>query len=242
MGQVGQHLHRQALAAVHAVGKVGQLAHLPARFPLGNAAGRHPAKARRGKAQHAADDAKHIVGGVHSVVRARHQDAAALSSRHHNVAQSSRRNNAQPDEAAQCPQPEKHRKDDAHSQQSHARAVTLLGAFPQLFHRGQLRARCKEISGPLGHPGVLLCRAAVGMGLPLALVVAVPGLPHGLARLRDAVIGRMNSGLAHIKGPVADVHAPAFKAVGKGIGHGVAKGAQLLFQLLLHLFSLVFLC
>lgn len=81
------------------------------------------------------------LGGVHGVVRARHQDAAALSSRHHNVAQSSRRNNAQPDEAAQCPQPEKHRKDDAHSQQSHARAVTLLGAFPQLFHRGQLRAR-----------------------------------------------------------------------------------------------------
>ena len=29
--------------------------------------------------------------------------------------------------------------------------------------------------------------------------------------------------------------------MGKGIGHGVAKGAQLLFQLLLHLFSLVFL-
>ena len=80
------------------------------------------------------------------------------------------------------------------------------------------------------------------MGLPLALVVAVPGLPHGLARLRDAVIGCMNSGLAHIPRTVADVHAPALKAVGKGIGHGVAKGAQLLFQLLLHLFSLVFLC
>ena len=80
MGQVGQHLHRQALAAVHAVGKIGQLAHLPARFPLGNAAGRHPAKARRCKAQHAADDAKHVVGGVHNVVRARYLDAAALSS------------------------------------------------------------------------------------------------------------------------------------------------------------------
>jgi len=52
----------------------------------------------------------------------------------------------------------------------------------------------------------------------------------------------MNSGLAHIPRTVADVHAPALKAVGKGIGHGVAKGAQLLFQLLLHLFSLVFLC
>ena len=77
------------------------------------------------------------------------------------------------------------------------------------------------------------------MGLPLALVVAVPGLPHGLARLRDAVIGRMNSGLAHIKGPVADVHTFSLKAVGKGIGHGVAKGAQLVFQLLLYLSAFV---
>ena len=52
----------------------------------------------------------------------------------------------------------------------------------------------------------------------------------------------MDCRLAHIPGSVADVHAFSLKAVGKGIGHGVAKGAQLLFQLLLHLFSLVFLC
>ena len=45
----------------------------------------------------------------------------------------------------------------------------------------------------------------------------------------------MNSCLAHIPRPVTDVHAPALKAVGKGIGHGIAKGAQLIFQLLLHL-------
>ena len=85
---------------VHAVGVVGKLAHLSARLHPGCTTGRHPAKARRGKAQHAADDAQHVVGGVHNVVRARHQDAAALSSRHHNVTQSSRRNSAQPDEAA----------------------------------------------------------------------------------------------------------------------------------------------
>ena len=77
---------------VHAVGVVGKLVHLSARLHPGCTTGRHPAKARRGKAQHAADDAQHVVGGVHNVVRARHQDAAALSSRHHNVTQSSRRN------------------------------------------------------------------------------------------------------------------------------------------------------
>ena len=239
MGQVGQHLHRQALAAVHAVGKVGQLAHLPARFPLGNAAGRHPAKAGRDKSQCTADDAQCVVSRIGKQIRALHQHGAIL---YDHIGDNARRNEAQRRQAAHCAQPEKHRKDDAHRQQRAACAVPLFGAFPQLFHRGQLRARCKEISGPLGHPGVLLCRAAIGMGLPLALVVAVPGLPHGLARLRDAVIGRMNSSLAHTKGPVADVHTPALKAMGKGIGHGVAKGAQLLFQLLLHLFSLVFLC
>ena len=45
----------------------------------------------------------------------------------------------------------------------------------------------------------------------------------------------MDSGFAHIKGAVTDVHTPALKAVGKGIGHGVAKGAQLVLQLLLYL-------
>ena len=44
---------------------------------------------------------------------------------------------------------------------------------------------------------------------------------------------------AHIVGAVADVHAPALKAMGKGVGHGVAKGAQLVLQFLLHLTALV---
>ena len=50
----------------------------------------------------------------------------------------------------------------------------------------------------------------------------------------------MDSRFAHIVGAVSDVHAPALKAVGKGIGHGIAKGPQLIFQLLLHLPALVF--
>ena len=45
----------------------------------------------------------------------------------------------------------------------------------------------------------------------------------------------MDSGFAHIKGAVTDIHAPALKAVGTGIGHGVTKGAQLVLQLLLYL-------
>ena len=45
----------------------------------------------------------------------------------------------------------------------------------------------------------------------------------------------MDSGFAHIPRPVTDVHAPALKAVGKGIGHGVAKSTQLVLQLLLYL-------
>ena len=49
----------------------------------------------------------------------------------------------------------------------------------------------------------------------------------------------MNSGLAYIKGAVADVHAPALKAVAERVGHGIAKLPQLALQLLLHLFSLV---
>ena len=49
----------------------------------------------------------------------------------------------------------------------------------------------------------------------------------------------MDGCFSHIPGPVADVHAPALKAMGKGVGHGVAKGAQLVLQLLLHLTALV---
>ena len=64
-------------------------------------------------------------------------------------------------------------------------------------------------------------------------------LPEGLCRLPDAVVGCMDGGLAHIPRPVADVHAPALKAVGKSIGYGVAKGAQLILQLLLYLSAFV---
>ena len=116
---------------VHAVGVVGKLAHLSARLHPGCTTGRHPAKARRGKAQHAADDAQHVVGGVHNVVRARHQDAAALSSRHHNVTQGSRRNSAQPDEAAQRPQPEDHHEGDAHGQQGCTAVLALFAVCTQ---------------------------------------------------------------------------------------------------------------
>ena len=239
VGQVGQHRNRQALMVVHAVGVVGKLAHLSARLHPGCTTGRHPAKARRGKAQHAADDAQHVVGGVHNVVRARHQDAAALSSRHHNVTQSSRRNSAQPDEAAQRPQPEDHRKGDAHSQQGAACAMAFLGADTDTFHRGRLRF-CKDLPEPAGHPGGIGIRSTFAERL-LCIPVGITSapLPEGLCGLSDTVVGCMDSGLAHIPRPVADVHAPALKAVGKGIGHGVAKGAQLVFQLLLHLSAFV---
>ena len=220
---------------VHAVGVVGKLAHLSARLHPGCTTGRHPAKARRGKAQHAADDAQHVVGGVHNVVRARHQDAAALSSRHHNVTQSSRRNSAQPDETAQRPQPEDHRKGDAHSQQGAACAMAFFCADTDTFHRGRLRL-CKDLPEPAGHPGGVGIRSTFVRGLlcvPIGITSAP--LPESFCGLPDAVVGCMNSCLAHIPRPVTDVHAPALKAVGKGIGHGVAKGAQLVFQLLLYL-------
>ena len=220
---------------VHAVGVVGKLAHLSARLHPGCTTGRHPAKARRGKAQHAADDAQHVVDGVHNVVRARHQDAAALSSRHHNVTQSSRRNSAQPDEAAQRPQPEDHRKGDAHRQQSTACAVPFFCADAYVFHRGRLRL-CKDLPEPAGHSGDISIRSIFAEGLlcvPIGITSAP--LPESFCGLPDAVVGCMDGGLTYIPRPVADVHAPALKAVGKGIGHGVAKGAQLVFQLLLYL-------
>ena len=219
---------------VHAVGVVGKLAYLSARLHPGCTTGRHPAKARRGKAQHAADDAQHVVGGVHNVVRARHQDAAALSSRHHNVTQSSRRNSAQPDEAAQRPQPEDHRKGDAHRQQSAAGAMAFFCADTDAFHRGRLWL-CKDLPEPAGHPGGVGIRSTFAERLLcISVGIASTPLPEGLCRLPDAVVGCMDGCLAHIPRPVADVHAPALKAVGKGIGHGVAKGAQLVFQLLLY--------
>lgn len=49
----------------------------------------------------------------------------------------------------------------------------------------------------------------------------------------------MHRCLAHTVGPVANIHAPALKAVGKSVRYGVAKGAQLAFQLLLHPAALV---
>ena len=130
---------------VHTVGVVGKLAHLPARLHPGCTTGRHPAKARRGKAQHAADDAQHVVGGVHNVVRARHQDAAALSSRHHNVTQSSRRNSAQPNEAAQRPQPKDHGERDAHHQQGHTGVGALFAVGTQKLHRGLFVFQAKDM-------------------------------------------------------------------------------------------------
>ena len=232
--EVGQHPNRKALVVVGGIRKIGELPQLLSSFHPGGTTGRHPAKARRGKAQHTADDAKHVVGGVHNVVRARHQDAAVLSSRHHNVAQSSRRNNAQPDEAAQRPQPKDHHEGDAHGQQGCTTVLALFAVCTQQVYGGLLPFQAKDLSGPLGHPA-----RVPGPGFLCLLLGFVVFVPEGFSRFRDAEVGRMDGCFSHIPGPVTDVHAPALKAMGKGVGHGVAKGAQLVLQLLLHLTALV---
>ena len=234
--EVGQHPNRKALVVVGGVRKVGELPQLLPGLHPGRTAGRHPAKARRGKGQHAADDAQRVVGGVHEGVRARHQHTAVLHSRHHNV----RRHNAQPNEAAQRSQPEDHHEGDAHGQQGCTAVLALFAVRTQQVYGGLLPFQAKNLPGPLGHPGGIGIRSAFVRGL---LCIPVGGasvpLPESLCGLPDAVVGCMDGGLAHIPRPVADVHAPALKAMGKGVGHGVAKGAQLVLQLLLHLTALV---
>ena len=237
VGQVCQHLHRKPLLYVQLFGCICKRPQLFRSRKAACTSGDHRAKARRGKAQHAADDAQHVVGCVHNVVRARHQDAAALSRRHYNVTQSSRRNSAQPDEAAQRPQPEDHCKGDAHRQQSAACAMAFFCADTDTFHRGRLRL-CKDLPEPVGHTGGVGSTFAERL-LCIPVGITSAPLPESLCGLSDAVVGCMDGGLAHIPRPVTDVHAPALKAVGKGIGHGVAKGAQLVFQLLLHLTALI---
>ena len=117
--------------------------------------------------------------------------------------------------------------------------MAFFGADADAFHRGRLRF-CKDLPEPAGHPGGVGIRSTFAEGL-LCIPVGITSapLPEGLCGLSDTVVGCMDSGFAHIPRPVADVHAPAFKAVGKGIGHGVAKGAQLVFQLLLYLSAFV---
>ena len=117
--------------------------------------------------------------------------------------------------------------------------MAFFCADTDAFHRGRLRL-CKDLPEPAGHPGGVGIRSTFAEGL-LCIPVGITSapLPEGLCGLPDAVVSCMDSGFAHIPRPVTDVHAPALKAVGKGIGHGVAKGAQLVLQLLLHLTALV---
>ena len=229
--EVGQHPDRKALVVVGGIRKIGELPQLLSGFHPGGTTGRHPAKARRGKGQRAADDAQRVVGGVHNVVRARHQHTAVLRSRHHNV----RRHNAQPNEAAQRPQPEDHHEGDAHGQQGCTAVLALFAVCTQQVYGGLLPFQAKNLSGPLGHPARVprpgfLC-------LLLGFVVFVPAVPEGFSRFRDAEVGRMDGCFSHIPGPVADLHAPALKAIAERIGHGVAKLTQLVFQFPLHLLA-----
>ena len=230
MGQVGQHLHRQAVLIVLALGGIGQQPQLFGGRQPGGTGGDHRAKAAGDKGQHIARDLQHRRG---------HRSAGgkgighALRGRGHRVTDHGLCNKVgqkgiRRRDAANAAQTEDHRKGDAHGQQSAARAIAFFCTDADVFHRGRLRL-CKDLPEPTGHPGGI-----VGGGAG-----ASPALPEGLCCLPDAVVGRMDSGLANIVSPVPDLHAPALKAVAEGVGHGVAKGAQLVLQLLLHLTALV---
>ena len=241
VGQVGQHLHRQAVLIVLALGGIGQQPQLFGGRQPGGTGGDHRAKAAGDKGQHIARDLQHRRG---------HRSAGgkgighALRGRGHRVTDHGLCNKAgqkgiRRRDAANAAQTEDHRKGDAHGQQSAAVAVTFFCADTDTFHRGRLRF-CKDLPEPAGHPAGVGLRIALVEGLLCPVLPCLaPRLAEGPARLPDAIVGRMDGRPAHIVGAVADVHAPALKAVAEGIGHGVAKGAQLVLQLLLHLTALV---
>ena len=237
VGQVCQHLYREPLLRVQLFRCICQQTQLFGGRQPGGTGGDHRAKATGDKGQHIACDLQHRRG---------HGSAGgkgighALRGRGHRVTDHGLRNKSghhgfRCHDASNAAQPEDHCKGDTHRQQSAACAMAFFGADADTFHRGRLRL-CKNLPEPAGHPGGVGIRSTFAERL-LCIPVGITSapLPEGLCRLSDAVVGRMDGGLAHIKGAVADVHTPALKAVGKGIGHGVAKGAQLLFQLLLYL-------
>ena len=231
VGQVCQHLHRQPLLRVQLFGCICQRPQLFGGRQPGGTSGDHHTKTtcQQGK------DAAAEFQGCHS--RFGKQLAA------HNVLGNvlhpdggSRRSHAK---AADSSDAKGGRKGDAHRQQSAACAMAFFCADTDAFHRGRLRL-CKDLPEPAGHPGGVGIRSTFAERL-LCIPVGITSapLPEGLCGLSDTVVGCMDSGFAHIPRPVADVHTPALKAVGKGIGHGVAKGAQLVFQLLLYLSAFV---
>ena len=242
VGQVGQHLHRQAFPVVHALRSVSQQAQLLGGRQPGGTGRDHGTKATRDKGQHIACDLQHRRGhGSASGKGIGH----ALRGRGHRVTDHGLRNKAghhgfRCHNAANAAQPEDHRKGDAHSQQGAACAVALFGTGADILHGRRFGSAAEHLPEPAGHPAGVGLRIALVEGLLCPVLPCLaPRLAEGFARLPDAIVGRMDGRPAHIVGAVADVHAPALKAMGKGVGHGVAKGAQLVLQLLLHLTALV---
>ena len=241
VGQVCQHLHRKPLLRVQLFGCICQQAQLFGGRQPGGTGSDHCTKAAGDKGQHIARDLQHRRGhrsaggkGIGHTLRGRGHRVTD-----HGLCNKAGQNGLRRRDAANAAQPEDHRKGDAHSQQGAACAIAFFGADTDTFHRGRLWL-CKDLPEPAGHPGGVGIRSTfVERLLCSPIGVASAPLPEGLCRLSDAVVGRMDGGLTHIKGAVADIHTPALKAVSKGIGHGVAKGAQLVFQLLLYLSAFV---
>lgn len=233
VGQVGQHLHLQALLRVQLFGCICKHPQLFGSRKAACTGGDHGTKTAGDKGQHVSCDLQCRHG--HGCARGKSigsafRDCDNRISEHESGHHGFRRH-----DAANAAQPEDHRKGDAHSQQSATCAMAFFCADADTFHRGRLRL-CEDLLEPAGHPGGVGIRSTFAEGLlcvPIGITSAP--LPESFCGLPDAVVGCMNSCLAYIPRPVTDVHAPALKAVGKGIGHGVAKGAQLVFQLLLYL-------